>query len=68
MSSSKSNEYFTLDDKPYHPDTIFCYQSLGDIECFKTPQSGREGQLVNYIDKEPDPSTIEATPIGLYTK
>ena len=54
LSSSKPHTYdFNIETETYEPDTIYCYKSLADIECFKTPQRGRERQLVNYIEKVP---------------
>jgi len=34
--------------EPHGSKRLYCYRSLGQIECFRQPQKGREAQLVNY--------------------
>jgi hypothetical protein len=33
---------------------VFCYRTLADVDCYRRPDAGRDGQLVGVYARSPD--------------
>lgn len=38
----------------YDFEPVYCYQSIGSVQCYKTPKAGDERRLVNYFGPAPE--------------
>lgn len=49
LTSSEIIDYgWASDERNYIPPQVYCYKSIGTIDCFQAPQKGRQHQLVNF--------------------
>ena len=62
----------------YDKDPLYCYKSLGEVQCFKKPRAYDERRFVNYhgphpsrYDKpvvKPDPVLMAPPPVDFYVR
>jgi hypothetical protein len=41
-----------------HPQSVYCYETLGAPECYKNPRPDMERQLIGFFDRKPKPAVI----------